>query len=79
MYDCDICYNSLLTINVLKCCKDKHMCLKCRNKYGKQTCPFCRQNMNRKTAIVIINNQYPCPVKGEIIMSVMNYNIVKIW
>lgn len=78
MYDCDICYHSFLSINTLRCCKNKHMCIKCKNNYGKEICPFCRQNMNRKPAIVIINNQRPCPDKGIIIMSVTNYNIVKI-
>lgn len=79
MHECDICYNTFITINILKCCKNKRMCIKCKNKYGKQSCPFCRQNMNRKHAIVFINNKDPCPENSIIIMSVMNYNIVKIW
>lgn len=79
MRDCDICYNSFITSNILICCKDKYMCSQCRDKYEKQICPFCRQNMNRKTAIIIINENCPLPGKGTIIMNIMNYNIVKIW
>lgn len=79
MHDCDICFNEFVTINIVGCCKNKRMCIKCKDKYGKIQCPFCRQNMNRKPAIVIINKNTPMPEKGNIVMSVMNYNIIKIW
>lgn len=78
MHDCDICYESFVTINLLRCCKGKRMCIKCKYKYGKIQCPFCRQKMNDKPAITILNKNQQ-PKKGEIIMSIMNYNVVQIW
>ena len=78
MHNCDICYNSYITLNILRCCKGKRICIKCMDKYGKLICPFCRQLMNRKLAIVI-DNKNNIPEKGEIILSVMNYNIIEIW
>lgn len=79
MHECDICYNSCVTIKLLTCCKEKHMCISCKNKYSQSKCPFCRQNMNRKPTIIIVNKNTPCPEKGNIIMSLVNYNIIKIW
>ena len=81
MYECDICYNSFLTINLLTCCKGKNMCVDCKSKYGQSKCPFCRKNMKikNKSTIIIINKNTPYPEKYDIIMSIMNYNIIKIW
>ena len=77
--ECDICYNSFTTINILKCCKGKRICIKCKDKYNCFKCPFCRQNMNKQPFIVIINKNFPCPKNGNVILSVMNYNIVRLW
>ena len=79
MHECNICFNDFVTINILRCCKGKHMCIRCKDKYGKTKCPFCRQNMNRRPTIIIVNKNTPPPEKGAIIMSLMHYNIVKIW
>jgi hypothetical protein len=79
MHNCNICFNSFVTINVLRCCKGKRMCIKCKDKYGKNTCPFCRQNMNRQPTVIIINKNTPKPEKSDIIFSVMNYNVIRIW
>lgn len=77
MVECDICYNSFISLNLLRCCKGKRMCLQCKNNYNNSKCPFCRQNMNRKETIIIINKNFPYP-NGDVIMSIMNYNIIKI-
>lgn len=78
MHDCNICYESFITINFLRCCKGKRMCIKCKYRYNKLDCPFCRLKMNDKHAIIILNKNQKLD-KGEIIMSIMNYNIVQIW
>lgn len=79
MHECDICYNLCVTTSLLNCCKGKRMCVKCKNKYGKKKkCPFCRQNMNRKSTIIIVNKGSH-QEKGELLFTVMNYNIIKIW
>lgn len=79
MYECDICYNLYKNINFLPCCKGKRMCIKCKSKCGNNKCPFCRQNMKTKPAVIIINKNFPYPKHGEILFSSMNYNVVKIW
>lgn len=78
MIECDICFNSFKTLALLNCCKGKYICLNCKNNCNNNLCPFCRQNINRKPAIIIVNNSFPCPQKGTIIMSIMNYNIIKL-
>ena len=79
MHDCNICYNSFVSVNLLRCCKGKRMCVKCKDKYCKDKCPFCRQNMNKKSTIVITNKNVPMPEMSDIILSVMNYNIIRVW
>jgi hypothetical protein len=79
MNDCNICFNSYININVLRCCKGKRMCIKCKDKYDKKICPFCLQNMNRKPTVIIINKNTPTPKNSDFILSVMNYNIIRIW
>lgn len=79
MHDCDICYNLYININFLTCCKGKRMCIKCKDKYGKNICPFCRQNMNNRYSVLILNKSSPFPEKGELLFSSMNYNVIKIW
>ena len=78
MHDCNICYESFVTINILRCCQGKRMCIKCKYKYDKTICPFCRQKMNVNPAIIILNKNQK-QIKGKIIMSVMNYNIIQLW
>ena len=79
MHNCDICYNSFVRINTLRCCKGKRMCIKCNTQYVPNKCPFCMQIMNKKSTILIINKNFPCPKKANIILSIMNYNIVRLW
>lgn len=79
MHECDICYNSFYNINILRCCKGKRMCVNCKNRYYDIKCPFCMQNMNKQPTIIILNKNNPYPKKGNIILSVMNYNIFKLW
>lgn len=80
MYECHICYNNYTTINILSCCKGKQMCINCRFNHVKTSntlnCPFCRKQMYKTPAIVITNNKLP--EKGEIVLSIMNYNIIYI-
>ena len=40
---------------------------------------FCRQNMNRQPTVIIINKNTPKPEKSDLILSVMNYNIIRVW
>lgn len=79
MYECNICYNDYINMEILKCCKEKHMCDLCKDTYEDKRCPFCRQNMNRKPTIIILNKNTILPSKSSVIMCVKNYNIVKIW
>ena len=80
MYECDICCELYININIniLSCCKGKRICSSCRVRYDSKICPFCRQKMNPKPAIVIINKNFPYKGKGDIILSIMNYNVIKI-
>lgn len=55
------------------------MCAQCKHKYGKNKCPFCTKNMKTKSTIIIQNKNTTELVNGDIIMSVMNYNIIRIY
>ena len=77
MHDCDICYNSYININILNCCIGKRMCNSCKEKYACSTCPFCRQHM--KPAIIIVNKNIPYKGHGKIILTMMNYNVIRIY
>lgn len=79
MNSCDICYNYSRSTHTLTCCNGKQMCMKCKNLYQQILCPFCRQNMNRRPTVIIVNtNINDILEKDKILLSVLNYTIIKV-
>lgn len=79
---CNICYESKENIKTLICCNGKVICNKCKSIYNKSICPFCRQNMNPRSTFIIVrttDKKILTNRKKELILSVMNYNIFKVW
>ena len=73
--ECNICYETGKMFQ-LGCCKNKVWCNTCKQRYDKNTCPFCNQIMKTHQTIIITRDKKY--LYGNIILEIHNYIFIKL-